>query len=479
VAAGVLGGVAGVVWLAVTCGALVAASPERAEEAPELAAGATGEREAQPTPTVPPTAPDGAPGEWDPQVAELVEFLEGARELEFQYPVPVEMLEEEDYVEASGGEGDDGSYGFFDGERVVVRGTEFGIDVQGTLVHELTHALDNQYYDIFAVDADGTLPPQARDAYNILVEGNAVRMEVAYMRQLAAEGVDTSAAVGIEVPDVPPPGPTGTGIAESAARHVASGQADERHGSDAGLPPTGEGLDDAPYDLGGWAVDTLALAEGTDAVNALFEEPPTTTEQIIDPRALATLEPPVEVDAPVPSDPDGPVGRPKTIGALDLFLVLSTAIDPMEALDAATGWGGDAAVVYTKAGGVRCTDLAVVGDTDADTEELATALTAWAEAAPDASVATEGGTPTLTTCQGVFDEPRTEPILALAAPMERLYQTWEAVLLDDVGVEEAFDTGECVIDAVSFDTVLSTSWVDDPPESAQSEIDAASDDCEG
>ena len=72
----------------------------------------------------------------------------------------------------------------FDDERIRVRGTELTPEVQSTLVHELTHALQDQYFDVGTrfdlVKDDDT----AAAAYRTLVEGDARRVETAWRESL-------------------------------------------------------------------------------------------------------------------------------------------------------------------------------------------------------------------------------------------------------------------------------------------------------
>nr|MBA2496327.1 hypothetical protein [Acidimicrobiia bacterium] len=68
---------------------------------------------------------------------------------------------------------------------------------------------------------------------------------------------------------------------------------------------------------------------------------------------------------------------------------------------AVDGWGGDAYVQWDDPAGGTCVRIAVVGDTPADTAELADALTEAADASPSAAtvaVADAGGPVTYTSC---------------------------------------------------------------------------------
>ncbi|MGH9022806.1 MAG: hypothetical protein ACRDV9_06870, partial [Acidimicrobiia bacterium] len=152
---------------------------------------------------------------FDSRVAGLARFVETERGLSFVRPVSVAFLSEEEYrVEATSGEPqpateDDGeaeaisavgrALGLLSGEvdleaegeelvgggtlayydpaakRIVVRGTEVTVALQGTLVHELTHALQDQHFGVDRrFESDG-----AQAAFASLIEGDAMRMETA------------------------------------------------------------------------------------------------------------------------------------------------------------------------------------------------------------------------------------------------------------------------------------------------------------
>src|ERR1044072_2136979 len=78
------------------------------------------------------------------------------------------------------------SYSFED-ERIRVRGTKLTPAVRSTLVHELTHALQDQHFDLgtrmelLSRQDDGT----AAQAFDAVVEGDAARIEHAWASGLS------------------------------------------------------------------------------------------------------------------------------------------------------------------------------------------------------------------------------------------------------------------------------------------------------
>jgi hypothetical protein len=67
------------------------------------------------------------------------------------------------------------------------------------------------------------------------------------------------------------------------------------------------------------------------------------------------------------------------------FLLLAERIDPLTALHATDGWGGDTYAVYDRDGTI-CVAATVVGDSADDTAALGAAATEWAATLPDATV---------------------------------------------------------------------------------------------
>jgi hypothetical protein len=90
-------------------------------------------------------------------------------------------------------------------------------------------------------------------------------------------------------------------------------------------------------------------------------------------------------------------------GVLGQFLIdilLGSAIGRSDARDAADGWGGDWAVVWTD-GSRSCVTLTVVGDDVAETEELARGFDEWAAGQEGVTISPgRGGPLTVESCTG-------------------------------------------------------------------------------
>src|SRR4051794_23745401 len=165
------------------------------------------------------------PDQWDPRVVDIVHFDEKHRGLEFEHPVFVDFLSPDEYSQRARNEAnqlsddakkklaseagelralglmtgnvdlfaaenelaDSGTAAFYDPDthRVSVRGTDMTVELRVTLAHELTHALQDQHFDIgtkreaaFATSGEST-------AFRALVEGDAVRIENEYVDSLS------------------------------------------------------------------------------------------------------------------------------------------------------------------------------------------------------------------------------------------------------------------------------------------------------
>jgi hypothetical protein len=350
------------------------------------------------------------PKDWDPRVAKLVSFVEAKRGLAFEHPVPVDFVSANEYTERSRTqEGtlteeqkasfkdqesffralglihghvdlfseentlqDNGTLAFYDPatKRVTVRGTTLTPDLRVTLAHELTHALQDQHFDLLKIERDAATSG-ADFAARALAEGDALRIEHQYVDQLS--DADKQA-----YDDAQPDSLDEAGLGEVPESLVA--------------------LFGAPYQLGEPFVYALEAEGGDSAIDAAFRKPPTSEEQLLDPWLY------VDGKAPKPlADLKAPAGAKVLdrgdFGALGLYMLLAERIDPSEALAAVDGWNGDAYVTYRKDDKV-CVDAQFAGATANDRVELRQALSAWAEAMPAgvAKVAAKGSRAEVTTC---------------------------------------------------------------------------------
>jgi hypothetical protein len=246
--------------------------------------------------------------------------------------------------------------GFYDSEedQLVVRGGSITPFVRSTLVHELTHALDDQHFNLHRPD----LEDEASIGFASLAEGSALRVERDYLRTLSLRE-----------------------RAEAAAEEAG-------HGKDlpSDLPTAVQVALAFPYAEGPALVAALVRAGGVARLDAAFSAPPASSEHVLSPERYFRGDPPRKVPVP-PSDRE-PFDEGE-IGQLFLILMLRAELDDSVAYRAAEGWGGDRYVAW-KDGSRTCVRMDFVMDTPADTDELVRSLSAWARERPAGSASSSG-----------------------------------------------------------------------------------------
>ena len=263
-----------------------------------------------------------------------------------------------------------GVVGFYDPKtkQLVVRGTSTTPYVRQVLAHELTHALDDQWFNLDRPELDN---PDDDSGFGFLglVEGNARRIENAYTASMSfderADATAEEQGLVLQHPEI------------------------------LRLPRILLTLLQAPYDEGPTFVEALVDHGGQEALDRAFSAPPVSSEQILDPQRFFSGDVPKEL-APPPAD--GAVLNNGVLGELLLreMFFESSAADPL-ADDAIDGWGGDRYVTWTDTAGGSCLRDEFMGDTAADTSELLDAMRAWAQD-NGGTVTTTGDRGTLTIC---------------------------------------------------------------------------------
>jgi hypothetical protein len=353
------------------------------------------------------TAPTGPPhpSKWDARVQKYVDFVEKKRDLEFKHPVYVDFLPAKEFKEQLTTDRDElsaddekeldqwsgtfralgllegdvdlfdkfnelqgkGIVGFYsyDDERVRVRGTELTPYVENVLVHELTHALQDQNFDLGKRfeefdKADDANSSAASSGFDALVEGDARRIEDKWRESLTD--------------------------AERAAldkEKAAGAKGFER--SSKGIPEVLVTMMAAPYDLGQALLAVAVQQGGDDEVDNLFRSPPRTEEQQLDPWTLLADHQGL-LTVPEPDLPEGSESFDDgAFGALTWLMLLSERLPTQQALTAVDGWGGDSYAAYER-DGVGCVTVNYRSDTPEDLAQMQSALKAWADKGPKGSV---------------------------------------------------------------------------------------------
>ena len=324
----------------------------------------------------------------DSQLASIASFVERERGLTFQKPVTVEVLadgpfqdrlfaaedkDREDLTKQAQAlqalgfvdsvsqveQGqrallDAGVLGFYDPEsdELVVRGGPMTPMTRQTIAHELTHALDDQWFDLDNAAYDEN-DDELGFGITALAEGNARRVDEAYAAKLDDNDKDTLQDEESQVSPTP-----------------------------ASVPPILVSLITAPYDYGEPMVRALLRNGGQTRLDDAFRAPPPTSEQVLDSDKLFAGEPAVSVDAP---PADAAVIDQGMFGQLMLQLLLGEALGQGRVQRASTGWGGDHYVVWQQ-GDAYCLHVDMAGDTPDDLKEMHNGLQDTAKKLPNAQV---------------------------------------------------------------------------------------------
>jgi hypothetical protein len=341
------------------------------------------------------------PDHWDPRAADLAAFVERERGLSFKHPVPISFLDEATFrkevthtdaadepdpaatsrqqamlravgllsgdvdLKAAGDElTGDAVIGLYspEKERILVRGDTLDDAGRMTLVHELTHALQDQTFHIGAYQKKEK-SSGADAAFRAVAEADAIKVADKWREALPAEAR----------------------AALDAAEQKTGDAADFK-----GVPPVFVELLGFPYAFGPDFLQAVIDKEGALGRNRLFTDPPTTEEHIILPETYLSRQRPL----PVPTPSVGPgdhafKGSEDDVGMLSLLVMLSERLDFGSAWPAVQGWAGDSIVVFDR-GGATCVKADVVFDQAAQAERFDRAFGQWAQGRP--ASATSNGT---------------------------------------------------------------------------------------
>jgi len=255
------------------------------------------------------------------------------------------------------------AYYSFRTRSITIRGHHITPSVKATLVHELTHALQDQYFHVGRVFTQlGTLEHPTNDEQSVLhaiTEGDAQRTEHAY----------------------------GSSLGPRQRHALIAAQRREAGQAQAGLarvPRIIVALESSPYDLGEGLVRTVAENGGNAAVARMFRHPPRYDIALVDPfRLIQGHAGAMRVPAPAPGDGEKTFDS-GDFGALSWYLMLSARLPAVQAMHTADGWGGDSFVGYRSAGR-SCARMTYRGRTPAATSAMYSSLREWISAVPGAS----------------------------------------------------------------------------------------------
>ena len=255
---------------------------------------------------------------------------------------------------------------FYDSEtkEIYVRGAgPFTVETRVTLAHELTHVLQDQYFDL------GKLTKNARDsrsgssdALTALVEGDATRIEEKYLANQppADRQIYTLLA------------------AQAAAQANASTQS---------LPAVVATYFNAPYVFGPPVIHVLDAQGGNAAINAALTGGTPSTRLYLDPTAVGATPTPPDVPKLQSGETKiAPLSKnDNEFDNFTLYLMLAARMDLPTALRAADAYSSGSEVLY-KRGANTCFRAAIVGDNPAANTYLASVIRRWTQTVPDAGI---------------------------------------------------------------------------------------------
>ena len=328
------------------------------------------------------------PKAWDPRVAPMVSFVEQARELRFEHPIYVDFLTEADFValfdqppssidtevqqqaqQASAlynaqtlAVGYDplagqqtvssvATLGFYspDDQRIFVRGDVLTPGVRTTLAHELTHALQDQHFDL-SLGGEDDLELRA------IVEADAMRIEDKYVATMTPE--------------------------EQAAGTADNTMSAEEEAALGTVPAAIVESTYAPYELGPALLEAAVAAKGNAGADELIASPPPEMV-LLDPSLYGTAVVDEEIEVAIP---DGAtiIEPSQRLSALQLLFMLDAWLPWDMARGALDGWTGGGYASFQRPDGTVC--FSAVAQFASPPEPMNTAVTWWAGAAGSTAV---------------------------------------------------------------------------------------------
>ncbi|HET7182022.1 MAG TPA: hypothetical protein VFI15_07315 [Candidatus Limnocylindrales bacterium] len=249
---------------------------------------------------------------------------------------------------------------------VVSRTTAVGPADESTYAHEFTHQLQDQHVDLDKLGIDVSDQSDRSLARLALVEGDAVSVQTTWMTEnLTSQELGQVLAAGLD-----PDALKAFNDAPAYLRETAL----------------------FPYQQGLAFVMRLVGSGGYAAVDAVFADPPDSTEQILHPDKYTTREAPIAVK--IPSGLAKALGTgwsevgQDTLGEFLLRVWLKQGgVTNLAATAAAEGWGGDRLVLLRGPSGAVSVAFISAWDTAADAAEFqAAAATAARALDPGATV---------------------------------------------------------------------------------------------
>jgi len=337
------------------------------------------------------------PSQWDPRVAKLADYVERHADFEFEHAVRTRFLpdkefeklvtddesdltdEDREYYDATGrllrtlglASGDvdlfadqnalnaGGILAYSspeDREMVIrmnpddVKGDELSPALRATVVHELTHALQDQRFGLARI-RERAADAGHDEALTALIEGHAMSIEESYASDNFSDAEREQYDKVMEGEDTP---------AMKQAPEILSAQ------------------QFSPYVFGPTFVEALEAKGEKTLIDAFLKKQLTSLEQTILPSKYFTKDSPEEIEMP-----EGPDGKEAAVSGqisqLDLFFLLVRTWGAPEALRLSDMWGNGSYAGFEVGDHDFCAAMNIRGETEEETEELRQAFTEWAK----------------------------------------------------------------------------------------------------
>ncbi len=231
---------------------------------------------------------------------------------------------------------------------VITGRQESGPDDQALLAHAYVHALQDQHFDLQAMD-DRAATTDAALAVRSIVEGDAM-LSTAFYRYQNLEAGDWEYLLEL-------------------VQQVEQ-------------PSYGENLDDVelwsrlqrfPYWQGRLFAHTLFQAGGWETINSIYINPPRSTEQVLHPERYLEGDEPTQVIVPdlgATLGEDWTMQLQDTMGEFATGLYLESLMPQESAWQVAEGWDGDTFTVWEHEDGERLTVWRTIWDTTVEAVEF-------------------------------------------------------------------------------------------------------------
>jgi hypothetical protein len=304
-------------------------------------------------------------------------------------PIDLAQVEEQAMTTQAGAYYDPAAKAFF-----LVMVPDNAVMLDTISAHELTHALQDQHFDLAKfLPSDGSLDEDAATARRFVAEGDATLVMLRYAMHGVLGDTLSSAVTGALRKQV-------TAFAAmdvDALKDMSRSQSAALGMMDPEIKHSIDAMDDIPSTvlvpmldsyMKGALVALIAYEHGGwPAVDALYRDPPASTEQVLHPetKLFPTRERPHRVTLARTADPEL---AGNVLGELQWKIYFELWKSP-QAAEASEGWAGDRYRVTRRKDGRLIGRIATLWDTAADAEQFATAyLASLAVRFPNAGTST-------------------------------------------------------------------------------------------